>query len=64
MPKKSIGNMIRLLFTFIFFAITLCATASDVTIDKDNCTITKDGKTYNLWSIGQKVGCLDVGIRQ
>lgn len=37
-----------------FFAIVLClftisAVASDVKIDKDNCTITKDGKTYNLY---------------
>jgi len=37
------------------FTIILCltvgmyATASDVTIDKENCTITKDGKTYNLY---------------
>ena len=30
--------------TFIAFAV-----ASDVTIDKDNCTITKDGKTYKLY---------------
>ncbi len=37
-----------------FFAIVLClftisVVASDVKIDKDNCTITKDGKTYNLY---------------
>ena len=37
-----------------FFAIVLClftisVGASDVKIDKDNCTITKDGKTYNLY---------------
>ena len=30
--------------TFVAFAV-----ASDVKIDKDNCTITKDGKTYNLY---------------
>ena len=41
--------MKRLLYTLIFFAITLCATASDVKIDKENCTITKDGKTYKLY---------------
>lgn len=38
-----------------FFSILICsffvtfAVASDVTIDKENCTITKDGKTYNLY---------------
>ena len=30
--------------TFVAFAV-----ASDVKIDKENCTITKDGKTYNLY---------------
>lgn len=40
----------RLFFiVFIAFAILNIATASDVTIDKDNCTITKDGKTYFLY---------------
>ena len=34
---------------FICLAFALCASASDVTIDKENCTITKDGKTYNLY---------------
>lgn len=29
---------------FVTFAV-----ASDVKIDKENCTITKDGKTYNLY---------------
>ena len=29
--------------------IAMCSWASDVTIDKENCTITKDGKTYNLY---------------
>ena len=38
-----------------FFSILICsffvtfAVASDVKIDKENCTITKDGKTYNLY---------------
>ena len=34
---------------FICLTFALCASASDVTIDKENCTITKDGKTYNLY---------------
>ena len=29
--------------------IAMCSWASDVKIDKENCTITKDGKTYNLY---------------
>ena len=33
---------------FCFFFVSL-ATASDVKIDKENCTITKDGKTYKLY---------------
>lgn len=38
-----------------FFSIFICsffvtfAVASDVKIDKENCKITKDGKTYNLY---------------
>lgn len=37
---------------FLLFILILAVTpliASDVTIDKDNCTITKEGKTYNLY---------------
>ena len=30
-------------------AFAVCAIAADVKIDKNNCTITKDGKTYNLY---------------
>ena len=38
------------IFTLLFcFAITICAAAADVKIDKENCTITKDGKTYKLY---------------
>ena len=29
--------------------IAMCSWASDVKIDKENCTITKDGKTYKLY---------------
>ena len=41
--------MKRLLFFFTCVTITISAIASDVKIDKNNCTITKDGKTYNLY---------------
>lgn len=37
------------IFTLLFcFAIAIC-TAADVKIDKENCTITTDGKTYKLY---------------
>ena len=35
-----------LLFCFAFTSLVMSA---EVKIDKDNCTITKDGKTYNLY---------------
>ena len=41
--------MKRLFISFICAALALGAMASDVKIDKENCTITKDGKTYNLY---------------
>lgn len=41
--------MKRLLTIIFCFAIAICATAADVKIDKENCTITKDGKTYKLY---------------
>ncbi len=42
--------MKRLLTLFLCTAFCyFFAVASDVTIDKENCTITKDGKTYNLY---------------
>ena len=42
--------MKRLLTLFLCTAFCFFfAVASDVKIDKDNCTITKDGKTYNLY---------------
>ncbi len=41
--------MKRLLFFFTCVTITISTIASDVKIDKNNCTITKDGKTYNLY---------------
>ena len=37
------------IFTLLFcFDIAICA-AADVKIDMENCTITKDGKTYKLY---------------
>ena len=39
----------RILFILTFAAIGLSVLASDVKIDKENCTITKDGKTYKLY---------------
>ena len=41
--------MKRLFISFICAALALGTMASDVKIDKENCTITKDGKTYNLY---------------
>lgn len=39
----------RIKYTLFAFAITCQLFASDVKIDKDNCTITKDGKIYKLY---------------
>ena len=41
--------MKRIAFILLSMAFVLSAIASDVKIDKENCTITKDGKTYNLY---------------
>ena len=41
--------MKRLFFSLLCATMVLGAMASDVHIDKKNCTITKDGKTYNLY---------------
>ena len=41
--------MKRILSILFCLAITCCAFASDVIINKNNCTITKDGKTYKLY---------------
>ena len=42
--------MKRLLFALFCLLLTAnSVVASDVKIDKDNCTITKDGKTYRLY---------------
>lgn len=49
MQAKFFKAMKRI-FTLLFcFAIAICAAAADVKIDKENCTITKDGKTYKLY---------------
>ena len=37
------------LISFLIFAVWHFAVATEVTINKDNCTITKDGKTYKLY---------------
>ena len=34
---------------FIFILVSASLLASDVKIDKDDCTVTKDGKTYPLY---------------
>lgn len=41
--------MKRVITLLFCLALAFSATASDVTMNKDNCTITKDGKTYNLY---------------
>ena len=41
--------MKRLLAGMIGCALAISAAASEVMIDKDNCTVTKDGKTYKLY---------------
>ena len=42
--------MVKRFFNILFLAaFSVCAIASDVKIDKENCTITKDGKTYKLY---------------
>lgn len=41
--------MKRILSILICSFFVTFAVASDVKIDKENCTITKDGKTYNLY---------------
>ena len=52
--------MRRLLSLFLCSSLTiLCAFASDVTIDKNNCTITKDGKTYPLYGKVKIVGSFE-----
>ena len=41
--------MKRILSILFCLAITCYAISADVKIDKNNCTITKDGKTYKLY---------------
>ena len=45
----SIVNMKRCFVILFSLSLAIGAMASDVKIDKDNCTITKDGKTYKLY---------------
>ena len=41
--------MKKIFFAFIFGLFCLSGFAQEVTIDKENCTITKDGKTFPLY---------------
>ena len=41
--------MKKLFFALFLGLLSLSGFAQEVTIDKENCTITKDGKTYNLY---------------
>ena len=41
--------MMKKLFTLALAALSLSAMASEVVIDKETCTVTKDGKTYKLY---------------
>ena len=45
----SIVYMKRCFVILFSLSLAIGAMASDVKIDKDNCTITKDGKTYKLY---------------
>ena len=45
----SIEDMKRFFVILFSLALAVGAMASDVKINKDNCTITKDGKTYKLY---------------
>ncbi|MCK9157138.1 MAG: hypothetical protein M0P12_13825 [Paludibacteraceae bacterium] len=38
-----------LIILLLAFISSMSCFAGDVVIDKENCTITKDGKTYNLY---------------
>ena len=49
----------RILFLLSLIAFSLNAVASDVQIDKENCTITKDGKTYKLYGKVKIVDCFE-----
>lgn len=45
-----IRKFVKRLYVLLLFCVTcLCVLASDMSIDMDNCTITKDGKTYKLY---------------
>lgn len=41
--------MQRILTFIICLTVGVCAMATDVPIDKESCTITKDGTTYKLY---------------
>lgn len=47
--NRNMRKLIILTLAAICMVATMVAAGNDVKIDKDNCTITKDGKTYNLY---------------
>ena len=47
--NKTHEHMKRIFFCLIAAMMTASILAADVKIDKENCTITKDGKTYKLY---------------
>jgi len=51
--------MKRLLSIMCCAMLALSAMAGDVYIDKENCTITKDGKTYKLYGKWKVVDCFE-----
>lgn len=51
--------MKRILSILCCILIAACAVASDVKIDKNNCTITKNGKTYKLYGKVKVVDCFE-----
>ena len=51
--------MKRLILIIATIALTMGAMATEVTIDKEHCTITKDGKTYKLYGKVKIVDCFE-----
>lgn len=59
-PSKINSLMKRLLAILFCTALTLSAMAGDdVKINKENCTVTKDGKTYKLYGKWKVVDCFE-----
>lgn len=51
--------MKQLLLIIVCLGMAMGAMASDVVINKENCTITKDGKTYKLYGKVKIVDCFE-----